>query len=102
MITAPVKESRIDLSALMKQLGSMQIGSLLIEGGGTVIGSAFAAGIVDKICFFYAPKVLGGDDGIPMCRGTGPERMQDSLAIHDLSVFRFDTDVMLQGYLKPR
>lgn len=102
VITAPVKESRIDLSALMKQLGSMQIGSLLIEGGGTVIGSAFAAGIVDKICFFYAPKVLGGDDGIPICRGAGPERMRDSLAIHDLSVFRFDTDVMLQGYLKPR
>ena len=66
------------------------------------VGSAFAAGIVDKIYFFYAPKVLGGDDGIPMCRGAGPERMQDSLDIHDLSVFRFDTDVMLQGYLKPR
>lgn len=102
VIFASLDQGRIDLPALMKQLGSMGIGSLLIEGGGTVIGSAFAAGIVDKICFFYAPKILGGDDGIPMCRGTGPERMQDSLAIHDLSVFRFDTDVMLQGYLKPR
>ncbi|WP_372677304.1 bifunctional diaminohydroxyphosphoribosylaminopyrimidine deaminase/5-amino-6-(5-phosphoribosylamino)uracil reductase RibD [Desulfosarcina sp.] len=101
VITAPVKDSRIDLPPLMQRLGEMGITSLLIEGGGMVIGSAFAAGIVDKICFFYAPKILGGDDGIPMCRGTGPERMHQSIAVHDLSVLRFDTDVMLQGYLKP-
>jgi len=102
VIGASLKGGRIDLSALMNQLGAMEITSMLIEGGGTVIGSAFAAGIVDKICFFYAPKILGGDDGIPICRGAGPENMNQSIAIHDLSVFRFDTDVMIQGYLKPR
>jgi diaminohydroxyphosphoribosylaminopyrimidine deaminase/5-amino-6-(5-phosphoribosylamino)uracil reductase len=102
VVPAALKSGRIDLSALMKQLGAMGITSLLIEGGGTVIGSAFAAGIVDKICFFYAPKILGGDDGIPICRGAGPQSMQQSIPIHDLSVFRFDADVMLQGYLKPR
>lgn len=102
VIGASLKGGRIDLSALMNQLGAMEITSLLIEGGGTVIGSAFAAGIVDKVCFFYAPKILGGDDGIPICRGAGPENMNQSIAIYDLSVFRFDTDVMIQGYLKPR
>ena len=101
VVTAPLKAGRIDLSALMQQLGEMGITSLLIEGGGMVIGSAFAADIVNKICFFYAPKILGGDDGIPICRGAGQERMHQSMAVHDLSVLRFDTDVMLQGYLKP-
>lgn len=101
VVTAPLKAGRIDLSVLMQQLGEMGITSLLIEGGGMVIGSAFAADIVNKICFFYAPKILGGDDGIPICRGAGPERMRQSIAVHDLSVLRFDTDVMLQGYLKP-
>ena len=101
VVTAPLKAGRIDLSVLMQQLGEMGITSLLIEGGGMVIGSAFAADIVNKICFFYAPKILGGDDGIPICRGAGPERMRQSIAVHNLSVLRFDTDVMLQGYLKP-
>ncbi|MEE4113121.1 MAG: bifunctional diaminohydroxyphosphoribosylaminopyrimidine deaminase/5-amino-6-(5-phosphoribosylamino)uracil reductase RibD [Desulfobacteraceae bacterium] len=101
VVTAALKDGRIDLSALMRQLGEMGITSLLIEGGGMVIGSAFAADIVNKICFFYAPKILGGDDGIPICRGAGPERMRQSIAVHDLTVLRFDTDVMLQGYLKP-
>jgi diaminohydroxyphosphoribosylaminopyrimidine deaminase / 5-amino-6-(5-phosphoribosylamino)uracil reductase len=102
VVDAPMKSGRIDLQALMDQLGTMGITSLLIEGGGTVIGSAFAARIADKICFFYAPKILGGDDGIPICRGAGPESMHQSIPIHDLSVIRFDTDVMIQGYLKPR
>jgi diaminohydroxyphosphoribosylaminopyrimidine deaminase/5-amino-6-(5-phosphoribosylamino)uracil reductase len=101
VVTAPLKGRRIDLSALMQQLGGMGITGLLIEGGGTVIGSAFEADIVNKICFFYAPKILGGDDGVPICRGTGPESMHQSITVHDLSVFRFDADVMLQGYLKP-
>jgi len=102
VIPSAVANGRIDLPALMLQLGSLQIGSLLVEGGGTVVGSALAADIVNKLCLFYAPKLLGGDDGIPMCRGAGPQRMQDALAVHDLEVFRFDADVLLQGYLKPR
>jgi diaminohydroxyphosphoribosylaminopyrimidine deaminase/5-amino-6-(5-phosphoribosylamino)uracil reductase len=102
VVDASIKSGRIDLEALMDRLGAMGITSLLIEGGGTVIGSAFAARIVDKICFFYAPKILGGDDGVPICRGAGPESMQQSIPVHDLSVVRFDTDVMIQGYLRPR
>jgi diaminohydroxyphosphoribosylaminopyrimidine deaminase/5-amino-6-(5-phosphoribosylamino)uracil reductase len=102
VVVGAMETGRVDLQALMDQVGAMGITSLLIEGGGTVLGSAFAAEIVDKICFFYAPKILGGDDGVPICRGTGPESMQQSIPIHDLSVFRFDTDVMIQGYLKPR
>lgn len=102
VISASLKADRIDLSALMGQLGPMGITSLLIEGGGTVIGSALAAAIVDKICLFYAPKILGGDDGVPICRGKGPESMQHSLPVHDLSVIRLGGDVLLQGYLKPR
>ncbi len=102
VVDASMKSGRIDLQALMDLLGAMGITSLLIEGGGSVIGSAFAARIVDKICFFYAPKILGGDDGVPICRGAGPESMQQSIPVHDLSVIRFDTDVMIQGYLEPR
>lgn len=102
VIAAGLQDGRIDLSALMNQIGAMGITSLLIEGGATVIGSALTAGIVDKVCFFYAPKILAADDGVPMCRGTGPERMDQSIPIHDLSVLRFDADVMLQGYLTPR
>lgn len=99
VLLAPLKDERIDLDRLMGQLGAMEITSLLIEGGGRVIASAFTAGIVDKINFFYAPKILGGDDGVPICRGTGPARMDECLNVRDVTVRRFGNDVMVEGYI---
>jgi diaminohydroxyphosphoribosylaminopyrimidine deaminase/5-amino-6-(5-phosphoribosylamino)uracil reductase len=100
VIEAPLKNSRIDLAALMQQLGAMEICSLLVEGGSRVLASAFQAGIIDKIQFFYAPKVLGGDDGIPICSGPGPELMNQSFQIKDINVQRFDDDILIEGYVE--
>lgn len=101
VLAAPVKNGRVDLAALMPMLGQMQVTSLLIEGGGAVIGSALRDRIVDKIVFFYAPKIFGGDNGVPMCRGSGAERMGDSIPVGNINVHRFDDDVMIEGYVKP-
>ncbi len=100
ILESPVKNSRINMGSLMEQLGSMGITSLLIEGGGRVMASALHSGIVDKIVFFYAPKILGGDDGISICRGKGPVSMQDSIAVKNISVQRFGDDVMIEGYVE--
>ena len=98
-IQAPLKDGLIDLDLLMGQLGSMGISSLLIEGGSRVLASAFSSGIVDKIIFFYAPKILGGSDGKPICSGTGPELLSGSIPVRDISVRRFGDDVMIEGYV---
>jgi diaminohydroxyphosphoribosylaminopyrimidine deaminase/5-amino-6-(5-phosphoribosylamino)uracil reductase len=90
---------QIDLSALMRELGKLEITSLLIEGGGTVNGSALRAGIVDKVCMFYAPKFCAGT-GMPVCGGPGVSMMAESLEITDVSIRRFDDDVMIEGYVK--
>ncbi len=73
VIQSKLKNGLIDMDALMDRLGAMGLTSLLIEGGSRVLTSAFSAAIVDKVFFFYAPKILGGDDGIPICSGPGPE-----------------------------
>jgi diaminohydroxyphosphoribosylaminopyrimidine deaminase/5-amino-6-(5-phosphoribosylamino)uracil reductase len=99
VVQAPVKENRIDLKTLMVLLGDMDITSLLIEGGGRVAASSISAGIVDKIMFFYAPKILGGSDGVPICSGPGPRLMKDSIHIRDVSVRRFGEDMLVEGYL---
>ena len=102
VIERPLKESQIDLKSLMAELGSMGISSLLIEGGSRVIASALRSGVIDKVNFFYAPKILGGDDGIPICQGQGPELMKDSTRLKDIRVQRFDDDVMIEGYIEKR
>ena len=58
------------------------------------------SGIVDKALFFYAPKILGGDDGIPICRGPGPQLMKDCIRAKNIRVCRFDDDVMIEAYIE--
>jgi diaminohydroxyphosphoribosylaminopyrimidine deaminase / 5-amino-6-(5-phosphoribosylamino)uracil reductase len=100
IIESRLKDEFIDLDFLMYQLGTMGITSLLIEGGGRVAASALASGIVDKILFFYAPKILGGDDGVPMCRGPGPDQMSQSIQVQHIAVHRFDDDILIEGYIR--
>ena len=99
VIEVPVKDGLIDLCQLTSYLGNIGITSLLIEGGSRVNASAFRAGIVDKIYFFYGPKIFGGNDGVPVCKGPGPALMKDSIPITDIRVRQFDDDVMVEGYL---
>ena len=93
------ENGRIDFPSLVRELGKMEITSLLIEGGSRVNGSALRAGIVDKVYMFYAPKICGGDDGVPICMGPGVETMEQSMKLTNISVHRFDDDVMIEGYL---
>ena len=99
VVEAPLKDDRIDLDQLMGQLGAWGLTSLLIEGGSRVIASALAAGIVQKVVFFYAPKILGGDDGVPICRGPGPASMDGCIPVKDIQVRRFGDDIMVEGYI---
>jgi diaminohydroxyphosphoribosylaminopyrimidine deaminase/5-amino-6-(5-phosphoribosylamino)uracil reductase len=99
ILKTTVKDGRIDLDILMESLGEQGITSLLVEGGSRVIASSLAASVVDKAIFFYAPKILGGDDGVPICSGSGPEFMSETISLKDINVRRFGDDVMIEGYI---
>lgn len=100
IIQIPLKEQKLDLNKLMIKLGEMSILSLLIEGGGIVAGSVLKQGIVNKVLFFMAPKFLGSSDGIPMFDGEGPKLIKDAFELKNMSVTRFDNDILVKGYLK--
>lgn len=91
--------NRVDLNQLMIRLGSMSISSVLIEGGGQVAASALVAGIVNKVCYFLAPKFLGGNDGIPVFKGQGPEKIKDAFELNRVSTRHFSADILVTGYL---
>lgn len=97
VIFAPVKENMIDMVELMGILGKMRITSVLIEGGSRVAGSALRAGITDRVCIFFAPKLLAGD-GIPVTSGPGPSSMADALELAGVAVKRFGPDILVEGF----
>ncbi|MCU0539824.1 MAG: bifunctional diaminohydroxyphosphoribosylaminopyrimidine deaminase/5-amino-6-(5-phosphoribosylamino)uracil reductase RibD, partial [Desulfobacterales bacterium] len=101
ILETPTRGGRIDLDRLMEGLGGRGITSVLIEGGSRVLGSAFREGIVDKAFFFIAPLITGGDDGIPICRGEGVDRMQECLRLTRIRTQRFGDDLLIEGYPEP-
>jgi diaminohydroxyphosphoribosylaminopyrimidine deaminase/5-amino-6-(5-phosphoribosylamino)uracil reductase len=99
LIEVPTAAGGLDLAAAMDALGTAGITSILLEGGGRLIASALAAKVVDKVNLFYAPKLLGGNDGVPLCAGPGPEKMAEALTLSRVRVASFGPDVMVEGYL---
>jgi diaminohydroxyphosphoribosylaminopyrimidine deaminase/5-amino-6-(5-phosphoribosylamino)uracil reductase len=98
VITCPVKSGRIDLAALMGILGERFITSILVEGGAAIIGSMLREKLIDKFFIFMAPKILGGEDGIPMADGRGPDKIDQCLRLKDLEVRRFEGDILFTAY----
>ena len=59
VLVLPAKDRHVNLPALLAELGRMEITSVLVEGGGELLGACFAAGLVDQVAFFFAPKIIG-------------------------------------------
>jgi diaminohydroxyphosphoribosylaminopyrimidine deaminase/5-amino-6-(5-phosphoribosylamino)uracil reductase len=47
---------------------------------------------------FLAPKILGGDNGVPFARGPGWDRIDNCFQLKDVMVRRFDDDIMIEAY----
>ena len=99
IITVASKDGRVSLRSLMRILGKREITSVLIEGGTNISTSAFNEGIVDKIIFFFAPKILGGSLAYAITAGKGADRISRARKVHDLTVKKCGDDVLVEGYL---
>jgi diaminohydroxyphosphoribosylaminopyrimidine deaminase/5-amino-6-(5-phosphoribosylamino)uracil reductase len=98
LLVCPEKEGRVDLAAMMARLGEMDVTSILLEGGSTLMGAMIRQGLVDKFYIFKAPMILGGGDGIPMASGQGPLSIDGCLRLREITIRRFGEDVLIEGY----
>jgi diaminohydroxyphosphoribosylaminopyrimidine deaminase / 5-amino-6-(5-phosphoribosylamino)uracil reductase len=101
VIHVPQGEGGIDLDALIDKLGARGITSLLIEGGGTTHAAAFKAGIVDKVMFFVAPKILGGRDAVTAVEGTGFETVDAAIQLDAMTATPISQDLLIEAYVRP-
>jgi len=97
VIACDARDGRIDLRDAMRKLGERGIGSVLLEGGGGLNGAMLAAGLVDKIAVFYAPKIVGSA-GTPLFDWPGAERMAEAVRIVGIEIARYGDDWCVTGY----
>jgi diaminohydroxyphosphoribosylaminopyrimidine deaminase/5-amino-6-(5-phosphoribosylamino)uracil reductase len=91
--------SRVALPDLMRELGRLGVMSVMLEGGASLSGAMMDLGLVDKLCLFYAPRVIGGARALPVLGGLGVAQMTQARAVHIESVERVGEDILVTGYL---
>ena len=69
-------EHGIDLAAGMQALGAAGLTRVLVEGGARIAGALLRAGLVDRIAWFHAPSVMGGD-GWPAAQAFGVAALKE-------------------------
>jgi diaminohydroxyphosphoribosylaminopyrimidine deaminase/5-amino-6-(5-phosphoribosylamino)uracil reductase len=89
---------RPDLSAVLAELGRMNILSVIIEAGPRVNAAALAAGVVDKMTLFVAPRVMG-DDALPLA-GAPYASLGKLPALAEVSLRHLGPDILVEGYLR--
>jgi diaminohydroxyphosphoribosylaminopyrimidine deaminase / 5-amino-6-(5-phosphoribosylamino)uracil reductase len=92
---------RTDLRRTVEWLGEQRCLSLLIEAGSKLNWAALEAVVVDKIFFYYAPKILGGIESLPMAGGVGRRRRIDAIRLRDLKLHAISSDEFaVEGYVQ--
>jgi diaminohydroxyphosphoribosylaminopyrimidine deaminase / 5-amino-6-(5-phosphoribosylamino)uracil reductase len=90
-----IQNSKLDLPWLLKRLGSENVASLLVEGGGEVNASFLLGGLAHRVAFFYAPKILGGRDSHKAVAGHGVKNLAEVIQLHDIKWRRLGPDLLL-------
>ncbi|MFC7324773.1 2,5-diamino-6-(ribosylamino)-4(3H)-pyrimidinone 5'-phosphate reductase [Halorubrum rutilum] len=86
-------EERVDLAAGLDELADRGVDRLMVEGGGEVIYSCFAAGIVDELHVYVGSMVIGGRDAPTLADGEGFTGGFPDLTLTDAE--RFDDGIVL-------
>lgn len=97
--TFPLRDGGVDLDSLMQFLAKERdITSIMVEGGGALLGALFDLGMIDKVTAFVAPTIIGGASAPSPVAGRGAASMAEALELRSVQWKRFGRDTAVIGY----
>lgn len=96
VLSVPKKGDHLDLTLLLKELGLLGIGSILLEGGGTLNYSALNEHLVDEVHVYMAPKIFGGTAKSPV-EGLGIDCPDDAIRLNARKVTFIGSDILIKS-----
>lgn len=100
VLILPEKNEKVDIRNLIKELGKLKIDSVLLEGGGTLNFSFLQEKLVNKVQFYIAPKIIGGELSKTPVEGMGIKSLKDAFKITEISTRFLGEDIFIEGYLR--
>ena len=91
---------RADLAGAIAWLGKQRYLSLMIEAGSKINWSALDCSVVDRVFFYYGPKILGGLEALPLAGGIGRRRRSDAIRVCQVTLHSIPPDEFaVEGYI---
>jgi diaminohydroxyphosphoribosylaminopyrimidine deaminase / 5-amino-6-(5-phosphoribosylamino)uracil reductase len=87
-----------DLAEVLEHLKTLDIQSVLVEGGTEIAGAFCDAKLVDKVTFLVAPIIIGGHDAPLSIGGKGATSLEEALRLRDIEIARYGPDIEITGY----
>lgn len=97
-VFVPSLEGRVDLQALLLELGSREINEVQVEAGATLCGALIQHGLVDEVLIYQAPVLLGGGAVSPFAAPI-LDNMVDRVHLEWIDTRRIGQDMRLR--IKP-
>lgn len=94
------EDGNLDLAAALRALGERGVTRLMVEGGGRLIAGLMRAGMVDRLVWFRAPMMIGGD-GVPAVAGFGVRELDEAANFVKVSTRPADADIV-ETYVRQR
>ncbi|MFQ5911611.1 MAG: bifunctional diaminohydroxyphosphoribosylaminopyrimidine deaminase/5-amino-6-(5-phosphoribosylamino)uracil reductase RibD [Nitrospinota bacterium] len=98
----PSRRGGVSVKRLLAELARREVTTLLVEGGGQVAGSFLREGCVDRVAFYVAPLLVGGEDAPGALRGKGAAKLGDAWSLSDVKVTPLGPDLLVEGYVGSR
>ena len=102
-VLLPVTErsGRLEFRSLLKQLVSLGVHHLLVEGGGETAWSLLRQGFVDRLIWIVAPKIVGGRNAKTSVEGEGVDRLREAIPLRWEKIYRLGPDWVLEAECSP-
>ncbi len=102
LLPLPQREGRVDLGALLAELGKREIDSVLVEGGGTLNWSMLEQGLIQRVYAYVSPMLLGGREAKTPVGGPGFPSPDQALRLKDSQITRLGEDFLIESEVEPR
>ncbi len=83
------------LAAVLRELGAQDITSVLIEGGGDILGQALDARLIDRVEIYFGPLLTGGP--VLAFPGAGAASTGEGIHLRDVSYKQIGNDIFMAG-----
>ncbi len=98
VMSFPGTDGRVNLSGLLAYLGERGVVSVMVEGGGGVLGAMLDARLIDKFAVFLGPMLIGGAGARSPVEGNGATTMADVLRLERTTIETIGPDWLITGY----